>query len=114
MLKTDIYKMSKEKKVKFGRRSGYIFNIQNFKAALVSYLFRKIVFLCCKNFTSNGFFFHGNVSILKNFAPQKLHAFFPSQKRYSRFLCCGEFYFLWNNLFGLLERNALGRGHSGW
>ena len=31
MLKTDIYKMSKEKIVKFGRRSGYIFNIQNFK-----------------------------------------------------------------------------------
>lgn len=113
MLKTDIYKMSKEKKVKFGRRSGYIFNIQNFKAALVSYLSRKIVFLCCKNFIFNGFF-HGNVSILKNFAPQKLHAFLPSQKRYSSFLCCGEFYFLWNNLFGLLERNALGRGHSGW
>lgn len=59
MLKTDIYKMSKEKKVKFGRRSGYIFNIQNFKAALVSYLFRKIVFLCCKNFTFNGFFSMG-------------------------------------------------------
>lgn len=56
MLKTDIYKMSKEKKVKFGRRSEYIFNIQNFKAALVSYLSKIIVFPCCKKIIFNGVF----------------------------------------------------------
>ena len=77
MLKTDIYKMSKEKIVKFGRRSGYIFNIQNFKAALVSYLFRKIVFLCCKNFTFNGFFFPWECLHFEKFCPPKITCIFP-------------------------------------
>ena len=80
MLKTDIYKMSKEKKVKFGRRSGYIFLIYRILSCFGITSIQKNIFTLLQKFHIQ-WFFPWEYLHFENFCPPKITCiFYPHRK----------------------------------